>query len=57
MKTIGISNHKPEMFALGLGFMFILLIPVIGWFLAPTYGLVASYLFFSKNSQRIEIEN
>lgn len=42
--------HKPEMFAIGLGFMFILLIPVIGWFIAPTYGLVASYLYFSKKT-------
>ena len=43
------SAHKPEMFAIGLGFMFLLLIPVIGWFIAPTYGLVASYLQFQKN--------
>ena len=42
------SAHKPEMFAIGLGFMFLLLIPVVGWFMAPTYGLVASYLYFSK---------
>ena len=40
--------HKPEMFGIGLGFMFLLLIPVVGWFMAPTYGLVASYLYFSK---------
>lgn len=40
--------HKPEMFAIGLGFMFLSLIPVVGWFIAPTYGLVASYLYFSK---------
>lgn len=51
------SKHKSEMFSLGLGFMFILLIPVIGWFLAPTYGLVASYLFFSNNSQHQELTN
>lgn len=40
--------HQPEMFGIGLGFMFLLLIPVVGWFMAPTYGLVASYLYFSK---------
>ena len=51
------SNHKPEMFALGLGFMFILLIPVIGWFLAPTYGLVASYLYFSNSNQQNDLKN
>lgn len=44
--------HRPEMFAIGLGFMFLLLIPVIGWFLAPTYGLVTSYLFFSSISKK-----
>jgi CysZ protein len=42
------KTNKPEMFAIGLGFMFLLLIPVIGWFIAPTYGLVAAYLQFSK---------
>jgi CysZ protein len=40
--------HKPEMFGIGLGFMFLLLIPVVGWFIAPTYAIVASYLQFSK---------
>lgn len=38
------KNQKPQMFAIGLGFMFLLMIPVIGWFLAPTYGIVASSL-------------
>lgn len=42
------NQHKPEMFAIGLGFMFLLLIPVIGWFIAPTYGIVASYLYFTS---------
>lgn len=45
------GTHQAEMFAIGLGFMFLLLIPVIGWFLAPTYGLVASYLYFEKQRQ------
>lgn len=40
--------HKPEMFGIGLGFMFLLLIPVVGWFIAPTYAIVASYIQFSK---------
>lgn len=39
---------KPEMFAIGLGFMFLLLIPVLGWFLAPVYGLVAAFIQFSR---------
>lgn len=42
------KNHKPELFSIGLGFMFLLLIPVIGWFLAPTYALVAAYLNFER---------
>lgn len=40
--------NKTQMFAIGIGFMFLLLIPVIGWFIAPTYGLVASFLRYSK---------
>lgn len=44
--------NKPEMFAIGLGFMFLLLIPVVGWFMAPVYGIVASYLQFSKAKHR-----
>ncbi len=43
------QQNKPLLFANGLGFMFLLLIPVIGWFLAPTYALVASALFFLKH--------
>jgi CysZ protein len=46
------KQHKPLLFSIGLGFMFLLLIPVIGWFLAPTYALVASALFFLKNENR-----
>ena len=42
------KTHDAEMFAIGLGFMFLLLIPVVGWFLAPTYGIVASFLYFFK---------
>lgn len=47
------SNNKPVMFSIGLGFMFLLLIPVIGWFLAPTYALVASSLYFLKLKKTI----
>lgn len=42
------EGGKDEMFAIGLGFMFLLLVPVVGWFLAPTYGLVASALLFLR---------
>jgi CysZ protein len=42
------ASHKTQMFAIGLGFMFLLLVPVVGWFIAPTYSLVASFLIYSK---------
>jgi CysZ protein len=44
-------KNKSLLFALGLGFMFILLIPVIGWFLAPTYALVSSALVYRNYIQ------
>lgn len=49
------SQNKAIMFSVGLGFMFLLLIPVIGWFLAPTYALTASILFFHKQYKQVEI--
>lgn len=45
------KQHKTALFALGLGFMFLLLIPVIGWFLAPTYGLVAAAMYVVQVSK------
>jgi len=42
------KKNKTSMFTIGLGFMFLLLIPVVGWFLAPTYALVASSFYFLK---------
>ena len=45
------KQNKSMLFALGLGFMFILLIPVIGWFLAPTYALVTGALFYKNYIQ------
>ena len=46
-------QNKPIMFSIGLGFMFLLLIPVVGWFLAPTYALIASTLFFFKQKNNM----
>ena len=45
------KQNKSLLFALGLGFMFILLIPVIGWFLAPTYALVGGALVYKNYIQ------
>ena len=42
------KQNKSLLFALGLGFMFILLIPVIGWFLAPTYALVSGAFVYQQ---------
>lgn len=47
------SQNKPIMFSIGLGFMLLLLIPVVGWFLAPTYALTASTLYFFNQKNRI----
>jgi CysZ protein len=46
--------NKFAMFSTGLGFMFILLIPVVGWFIAPTYALVSTSLYFEKNKLKEE---
>jgi len=45
------KNNKSKMFAIGLGMMFLLLIPVIGWFLAPTYAIVTSTLLLSDREK------
>ncbi len=45
------KQNKTLFFSLGLGFMFILLIPVIGWFLAPTYALVGGALVYKNYIQ------
>ena len=41
-------EHQSNVMGLGLGFMLLLLIPVIGWFMAPGYGAVASTLATSE---------
>jgi len=45
------KHNKSLLFTLGLGFMFMLLIPVIGWFLAPTYTLVTGALVYKNYIQ------
>lgn len=47
------TENKPVMFSIGLGFMFLLLIPVVGWFIAPTYALTASALYFLNHKNKI----
>jgi CysZ protein len=48
------KTNKFAMFSTGLGFMFILLIPVVGWFLAPTYALVSASLYYEKYISKSE---
>ncbi len=42
------KENKSEMFAISLGFMLLRLISLIRWFLAPTYGIVASYTYYKN---------
>ena len=37
-------EHRAWVTGLGLGFMLVLFIPVLGWFIAPAYGTVAATL-------------
>ena len=38
------SYHRATMTGLGLGFTLLLMIPLIGWYLAPSYGAIAGTL-------------
>lgn len=37
-------SNRPRVIGVGIGFMAMMLIPVLGWFAAPTYGAVAATL-------------
>ncbi len=37
-------SNRPRVIGVGIGFMTMMLIPVLGWFAAPTYGTVAATL-------------
>jgi CysZ protein len=37
-------EHRARVTGLGIGFMLVLFIPVLGWFIAPAYGTVAATL-------------
>ncbi|MFW5636971.1 MAG: EI24 domain-containing protein, partial [Thermodesulfobacteriota bacterium] len=37
-------SNRPRVIGVGIGFMSMMLIPVLGWFAAPTYGTVAATL-------------
>ena len=38
------STHKGAMMGLGAGFTLLLMIPIVGWYLAPSYGTIAGTL-------------
>lgn len=39
-----VHNNRPMVIGVGIGFMVLITIPVIGWFTAPAYGTVAATL-------------
>ncbi|MEM9160122.1 MAG: EI24 domain-containing protein [Verrucomicrobiota bacterium] len=42
-RSLGFSaRNKMKVMGNGAGFMLIVMVPIIGWFLAPTYGIVAA---------------
>ncbi len=46
--------NRVAMLAIGLGMLFLLLIPVIGWFMAPTYAAVVSAIYIHSNWAEIQ---
>lgn len=49
-----VQNHHWGMVGIGAGFMVILLIPILGWFTAPTYGAAAATLFAIETEEFAE---
>lgn len=37
-------RHRPRLMGVGLGFLLLMAIPLVGWFLAPSYGIIAGTL-------------
>ncbi|HEY1172134.1 MAG TPA: EI24 domain-containing protein [Verrucomicrobiae bacterium] len=37
-------KHRPRLMGVGLGFLMLLAVPVFGWFIAPSYGVIAGTL-------------
>lgn len=37
-------KHRPRLMGVGFGFLLLLAVPVIGWFVAPSYGVIAGTL-------------
>jgi CysZ protein len=37
-------RHRPRLMGVGLGFVILMAVPVVGWFLAPSYGIIAGTL-------------
>ncbi len=45
------KNHRGRLIGVGTGFMLLLAIPIVGWFVAPAYGAVAATLATLKKIQ------
>lgn len=47
------NRHKGRMLGLGTGFHLLLMIPILGWFLAPSFGVVAATLAVLKDAENL----
>jgi len=37
-------RHRPRLMGVGLGFLLLMAVPLVGWFIAPSYGIIAGTL-------------
>ncbi len=37
-------RHRPRLIGVGVGFLLLMAVPIIGWFVAPSYGIIAGTL-------------
>jgi CysZ protein len=37
-------KHRPRLMGVGVGFLLLMAVPIVGWFVAPSYGIIAGTL-------------
>lgn len=37
-------KHRPRLMGVGIGFLLLMAVPIVGWFVAPSYGIIAGTL-------------
>jgi len=37
-------RHRPRLMGVGSGFLLLMAVPIVGWFIAPSYGIIAGTL-------------